>query len=810
MNRFIPFVWLFCSLAAGSVSAQDAQPYQRPPQAIADLIEAPATPGVVFDSKGRHMLILERAGYPGIEDVAQPEVRVGGLRFNPVTSWPGGGSTSIGLKVKNLLSGQTSDVSGLPAKPKIAGLAWSPDESKVAFVHIGEQGIETWLLDIATLQARRLSDRPLNMAAGLSITWLPDGSGLIVPLADPARGQAPIAPAAPTGPNVQENLGKAAPSRTYQDLIKNPYDEQLFAWHLSTALAKLSLDGAVQTLGIHGLIRDFSLSPDGRYLLTERIQKPFSYLVPYYSFPYRVEISDRSTGQVVKLLADLPAAENVPIDFDAVPAGPREAAWRLDAPATVVWAEALDGGNPKTQTAERDAVYQLAAPFTATPTLMAKTGYRFDGIVWGDGNHALLSERWWKTRQEKRWLIRPDQPAQAPTLLIERSSEDVYNDPGSPVLVRNSYGRSVLLLQRNKKSVSLLMTGEGGSPDGSMPFLSRFDLNTRQTAILWRCAAPYYEYVAEVLDPQGTRVITRRESEKDVPNYYLRDLTKKTETPLTAFPHPAPGLEGISKEVVNYKRADGLPLTATLYLPKGYKPEDGRLPVLMWAYPREYKSAQAAGQVRGSKYTFSARINWGSPLYWVTQGYAVLDRTEMPIVGEGEAQPNDTFIEQLRANAKAAIQYLTEKGICDPRRVAVGGHSYGAFMTANLLAHTDLFAAGIARSGAYNRTLTPFGFQQEERSYWEAPQIYYQMSPFSYAHQIKTPLLLIHGEADNNPGTFPIQSERLYNAIKGHGGTSRLVMLPHESHGYRAKESVLHMLWEMNRWLDKYVKNREQ
>lgn len=128
-------------------------------------------------------------------------------------------------------------------------------------------------------------------------------------------------------------------------------------------------------------------------------------------------------------------------------------------------------------------------------------------------------------------------------------------------------------------------------------------------------------------------------------------------------------------------------------------------------------------------------------------------------------------------------------------------------MTANLLAHSDLFRAGIARSGAYNRTLTPFGFQSERRTFWEAPEMYAKVSPFWYADKIKEPILLIHGEADNNQGTFPIQSERMFAAIRGNGGTARLVMLPLEAHGYAAKESTEHTLFEMVQWFDKWVKN---
>ena len=391
-------------------------------------------------------------------------------------------------------------------------------------------------------------------------------------------------------------------------------------------------------------------------------------------------------------------------------------------------------------------------------------------------------------------------------LLNERSSNDSYSDLGNPVLHNNAWGRKVLWQQKNG---NILTSSQGSSPEGDMPFLQSIDLKTGKGTIVWRCSAPYYETVIQVLDVDVPRFITSKESNTETANYYLNEFSKKKwkSSPLTDFKNPFPQLEGVAKQKISYKRADGINLTGDLYLPKGYnKEKDGPLPVLMWAYPREYKSAADAAQVRGSKYTFT-RINYGSPIFWITQGYAVLDNAEMPIVGEGEKEPNDAFIPQLYLNAHAAIQALAQMGVGDSNRVAVGGHSYGAFMTANLLAHTNLFKGGIARSGAYNRTLTPFGFQAEERTYWEAPDVYYNMSPFSFANKIKTPLLLVHGEMDNNPGTFPIQSERMYNAVKGHGGTVRLVYLPYESHGYAGKENILHLLWEQNQWLEKYVKN---
>jgi dipeptidyl aminopeptidase/acylaminoacyl peptidase len=474
--------------------------------------------------------------------------------------------------------------------------------------------------------------------------------------------------------------------------------------------------------------------------------------------------------------------------------------------ATLYWVEAQDKGDPKVKVTERDHVYTLAAPFSGEKQKLLGTTLRYGGISWSDDSFALLNERWSASRTERISVIQPGTPSQAPRTIIERSSDDLYNDPGSPLFTVNAFGRIVLL--RNGDLV--YMTSEGGSPEGNMPFLSTFNTSTKAQKILWRSQAPYYERIAKVLNADASSFITIKEGIDTQPNYWLHSSKKKSAPKqLTAFADPYPSLKGIQKQLVTYPRKDGLNLSAVLYTPAGHDPaKDAPLPVLMWAYPREYKSAADAAQVRGSKYTFT-RLNWGSPIYWVTRGYAIMDQTEMPIVGEGDQEPNDFFIEQLVANAEAAIDKVVDMGIGDRNRIAVGGHSYGAFMTANLLSHTQLFAAGIARSGAYNRTLTPFGFQYEQRSYWEAPEVYFNMSPFSFADQVKTPILLIHGEADNNSGTFPIQSERYYNALKGHGATTRLVLLPHESHGYAGKESVNHTLWEMDSWLEKYVKNRK-
>jgi dipeptidyl aminopeptidase/acylaminoacyl peptidase len=584
--------------------------------------------------------------------------------------------------------------------------------------------------------------------------------------------------------------------------LKNKHDEDLFKYFTTTQVVVADLNQNKKSIGTKGIFTAISPSPDGNYIFVQRIHEPFSYLVPYYRFPVSVEIWDRD-GHVIKQIADIPLAEEIPIGFNAVRKGPRSFTWRKDKPAELFWVEALDEGDPSNEVEFRDQLFYLQEPFDGENIPSIKYKLRYSGITWGNDELAITYEWWWSTRQIITSKFMPVSPGNSKVTVFDRSIEDRYNDPGSFQTMANEYGRQVLLI--GGKNRYLYLIGIGASPEGNRPFIDQYSLRSGSTTRMWRSEAPWYERPFKIVDAKKGIVLTTRESQ-DVPrNVFLRNLKKNKLITLTDFKNPYTSMENTRKEVIHYTRADGLPLKGDLYLPSGYTKEDGPLPVIMWAYPDEFKSKDAAGQVTGSPYQF-LRLYYGSPLFWVTRGYAVFDDISMPVVGEADEEPNDTFVEQLILNAEAAIDKLVGMGVADKDKIAIGGHSYGAFMTANLLAHSDLFAAGIARSGAYNRSLTPFGFQSEERTFWEAPEIYFQMSPFMHAHKVNEPILLIHGEADNNSGTFPMQSERFYNAIKGHGGTARLVILPYESHGYRAEESILHTLWEMDQWLEKYVK----
>lgn len=781
--------------------------YQEPVPALKSLVDAPVAPAVSLSPDRATMLIMTRQDIPSIAQMAQQEFRLAGTRINPANNGPSRSRYFVAMVVSDVQSAAERAeraVTGIPEGGLVGSGQWSPDGARYAFPVSFPDRIELFLLDPATAKARRLLDRPLNGVGGSMFDWMPDSQGLLVRVVSDARGPMPVAPAAPASPVVQDNQGAEAPARTYQDLLQTPHDKDLFEWFMTSDVLQVDVRGGIETFLEGAMVRSMDPAPDGSHVLTQTMDRPFSFLVPYYRFPNRIEVWN-ATGSLVKLVEEQPLMEEVPTGFGSTTTGVRSISWRQDAPATLAWTEALDGGDGSVDADLRDAVKQWHAPFSGEPETLITLPLRYAGMSWSSDGYALVSERWRSTRTFRTYRVYVDNTSREAEVVFDYSYEDRYANPGSPMLDRDGAGRWLLLTEEGGDVVYL--TGAGSSEEGDRPFLRRYNLVTGETEEVFRSEAPYYERPLSWLDPGEGTFLTLRESASEPPNYFIRSVDGAEPVAITNFPHPYPHMDAVTKESVTYKREDGISLSGTLYLPPGYDVErDGPLPTLIWAYPREFKSAAAAGQRSGSPYRFK-RVSYSGAIPYVTQGYAVIDNAAMPVVGEGDEEPNDSFVPQLVMNAQAAIDYGVERGVVDPDRVAIAGHSYGAFMTANLLAHSDLFRAGIARSGAYNRSLTPFGFQAEPRTFWEAPEIYFQMSPFMHAHKIDEPILLIHGMADNNSGTFPIQSERFYHALKGNGATARLVMLPHESHGYRARESVLHVLWETHTWLDTHVKN---
>lgn len=786
---------------------QENLTYQKPPQSILELAEAPLAPSIQIDSKGKNIVFLYRSNFKSIEELSETEMRLGGLRINPVTNIGSRTRYFINLKVRVGQDGNIQDVNGLPENGRFANFSWSPNQEYMAFTNTVTSGVELWVLDIENAKAKKLSQANLNANMGRPFTWFKDSNSLLVTtLPENRKDLIDTKEAIPTGPTVSvSEAGVEAQNRTYQDLLKNKNDEYNFELLTQAELHKINMDGSSSLWKKSDMYRDVSFSPDGNYVMVTTIKRPFSYLVPYYRFPSTTTIY-KANGDFVNTFLEVPLIEDLPKGFMAERTGKRDVNWRNDKPATLVWTEALDGGDPENEVPFRDEVFMQDAPFTGNITSLLKTKDRFRYIQWGNDNTALAHDYWWNTRNTRTYLFNPSNNKQEPKIVFDRNYQDVYNNPGNFVSTKNEFDEYVLELDNN----NAYLIGDGYSDAGKFPFIDEINLETLQTNRLYHSKlTDQVEDITMALNAKQGEYVVRIESKNQFPNYYIRNIKKRIGLqPLTQFENPFKSIQDVQKEVIKYNRADGLELTGTLYLPTDYE-AGKKYPMIMWAYPQEFKDKSSAGQNTKSSNEFT--YPWyGSPIYWVTRGYVVLDDASFPIVGEGEEEPNDTFIEQLVANAKAAIDAVDALGYIDRHKVAVGGHSYGAFMTANLLSHSNLFAAGIARSGAYNRTLTPFGFQSEERNYWEAPEIYYNMSPFMHADTMKTPLLLIHGEADNNSGTYPLQSERYFNALKGLGAPVRLVMLPKESHGYAAKESILHMLWEQDKWLEDHVKNNTE
>lgn len=883
--------------------------YRLPPPEIAQLVDGATDPSVSLQpAQKKWIVLLHRPNLPPIAEVSAEELRLAGFRINATTYAPSRSDYYIGMSMQRMddPEGKQLRISGLPSPPgnaaflELGYVRWSPDGKRFAFcIYDPLVGLELWIAEADTMHAVcLLPGVRLNAVCSDPFAWNADSKNIIAKFVVEGASPPQKSPV-PRGPVIQENLSsKPAPSRTFQDLLKNRYDRKLFNHYTTCQLGLVDVIACeMRPLGQPAAFRRASASPDGRFLLVDSMVGPFPYMMPAGRFPRKVEVWELATGKLATVVAEIPLQDKIPIAFDGVGEGPRGIGWRADAPASLYWAEAQDGGDPNEEAEIRDCVFTLSAPFTSSPRKLASLSWRYSGFIWGSNSVALLSERRYKTRSARSYLIAPGAPdaETVPCSVVEEEKtlgedeasflmspttipqgpccaracdlsqgeaprrliidipnwEDRYNDPGSVCTTRSATGKAVLrLIYPSGKSrltengtvgkPFLMLQGAGASEDGDRPFVSLFDTVTGARTRVWQSSPPKFESIVAILKEDTEtgaplEVLIRQESLKENPNFFVSNMSASVaksfkvlsrtnsrhsapvklinlagaDAPLRAvtnFAHPAPDLIDVQREIVNYERKDGVRLNGSLYLPPGYDAmRDGPLPVFIWAYPREYKSALFAGQMRGSQFRFVRLAR--TPLYWLTRGYAILDGPGMPIIGEGEDEANDTYIEQLVSSAEAAVDFLVAQGVAERGKIAIGGHSYGAFMTVNLLAHAPkLFCCGIARSGAYNRTLTPFGFQSEERTLWEARDVYQDMSPYMYANKIESPLLLVHGDADNNPGTFPMQSERMYQALKGHGKITRFVTLPHEGHGYRARESVMHVLAEMTVWLDKYCK----
>ena len=800
MNSKIIFL-LFVGFGA---FAQENLTYQKPPKEILDLVDFERAPSVSMDSKKDFLLLTYRNTYKTLDDLNQEEMRLGGLRINPITNITSSVTYATNLKLRKISGTTEIQIQNLPQNPKISNVAWSPDEKKISFSNTTETGLSLWVIDVETAKATKLTEATVNANLGTPFVWHKDSQTLLVKMMPKNRAKLiDSKKELPLGPIISNSEGAKSQNRTYADMLKNKTDETNFENIITSELYKIKLDGTATLFKTAAMYSGQSFSPDGTYIMLSVIQKPFSYIVPLDRFPSKSIVYDWN-GNVVKAVNEVALNEVIAKGFMAVRKGKRNMSWRNDQPATLYFVEALDGGDPATKVDYRDEVFLWKAPFDSNPTTLCKTPQRFSGIIWGNETTAIVSDEWYDTRNEKTYIMNPSDSDKKLKLIWDRNSQDIYSDPGRFETKKNEFNKYVLALENE----NAFLIGNGFTKEGQFPFISEFNTKNLKTKRLY--TSDYTNKKEDLLSIEDIKkglVLVQIQSKTDYPNYYFRNIkTKNQLTQITNFKNPFESIKNVTKEVIKYKRKDGVDLSGTLYLPAGYdKSKKEKLPLLIWAYPAEFKDKNSAGQSSQNSNEFTLPY-YGSFVYWVTKGYVVLDDASFPIIGEGTVEPNDTFITQLVDDAEAAIKAVDDLGYINPKKVAIGGHSYGAFMTANLLTHSTLFACGIARSGAYNRTLTPFGFQSEQRNYWESSNIYNDMSPFMNADKMKTPLMLVHGEADNNPGTFTLQTERYFQALKGLGAPTRMVILPKEAHSYVAKENILHLLWEQDKFLDKYLK----
>jgi dipeptidyl aminopeptidase/acylaminoacyl peptidase len=797
MRKIFLYISVFCFIFY-STDLIPQQIYKLPPQEVIDIVDAIPIPYAIVSPQGKYLLLAEYQAMPSIEYMAKPMLRLAGKRILPGNNSSQQTRFYTAFTIINLSNGMKKRLK-LPDDSKLGFPVWSFDDSWIAFLKYQETTVELWGVEIKNGNVKKFTNANINSALSSGFTWLPDNYHILVSTVLPGRGIAPQKPTVPLGPIIHESSGKVSKIRTFQDLLQNPYDEKLFEYYCTSQLIEIDVkDHTSRKIGEPGIYLKPDVSPNGNLILVHKIKKPYSYSVPYYRFAHNIEIWNRN-GNLIHLLAELPIADEVPVR--GVATGIRSVNWFSHKPAKLIWVEALDGGDPEKQVPHRDKLMTLNFPFKEKPIELLRIKHRYSGIDWlmNEGS-ILVTEYDWTRRWHTTYLTDINNTMNGLRKIFDISVHDRYNDPGDPVYTVSKNGEYYILQEGDW----IYFSGSGASPDGDHPFLKKMNLNSLEKEIIFQNTGNCYESFFGFVDKNTSRILTRYESKFEPPNYYLVDLKSGEKQVLTEFEDSFPQLTDVKKTLLKYKRNDGVDLSGTLYLPSDYIKGE-KLPLVLWAYPREYSDLKVAGQVKGSPHKFTF-LKGTSRLFFITQGYAILDNAQMPVIGDPKTM-NDTFVDQIVASAKAAIDTLDAMGIIDPNRVGVGGHSYGAFMTANLLAHCDLFKAGIARSGAYNRTLTPFGFQSERRTLWEAPDVYFNISPFMHANKINEPILLIHGVEDNNAGTFPIQSQRLYHAIKGYGGTARLIMLPNESHAYRARESVLHVLAEMFEWFDRYVKN---
>jgi dipeptidyl aminopeptidase/acylaminoacyl peptidase len=723
---------------------------------IEHLLEAEPLPPVVVDPTGRYAVLVHERQLLPMGRLAEPAIELAGHMINPLTGAAHAPLDYYGLTLIDLGSREQIPLV-LPRDAVFGYPKWAPDGSRFAFTLTRSRGTELWIGEPGEARARLLASA-IDGARGSPCVWTADSRRLLcrfVAFRDNRRVFDAIA---------DRLAGEALPGEP--TILSEGQTKRL----LETQLGLVdSVSSQRYSIGAPAAFESVVPAPGQAFLLVTRIAEPYPQVTGLNVAERVVEIWDRF-GRLVRRL----------------PTRARAVEWRASKPATLTWVEQRD---------DADHIMVLAPPYSGSPLEAFELPNRFSGLRWiGDSSAALVSDYDSSRRRTDLWYVDFDATDSAPRLVTGYSSDSAR----LPLMTTDSRGFATLRAYGN----GFYLRGEELDGPRRRPFLEHVALDTGTRRRVWQAGEEGFEGLVEILSPDAQLLLTRRETSTAPPNYFVSASTRPVHWPLTHFEHPAPPLAAAHHVRLEYRRDDGVDLAASLYLPPGYQ-RGSPLPLVLWAYPRQISAGDAA-KIIGAEGTFMTFAR-AFRLFFLLRGYAVLDDVSMPIIGsEGEA--NDTFVEQVVANAAAAIDAAESTGLIDAKRVGVAGHSYGAFMVANLLAHSRLFAAGVAMSGAYNRTLTPFGFQTERRTLWQATETYLAMSPLLYSDNIEAPLLLVHGLKDDNAGTSPQQSLQFYQAIRGNGGDVELLLLPWEGHSYRGRESVLKTAAQMLRWFDDHLK----
>jgi dienelactone hydrolase len=833
------FLWIFLP---GLMFAEQENLYKEdyllPPDIVQNILHRDSHFDVLsnLSPDKDHVMIPVREDFSSLELMMQKTYRLGMLEICPNVNreWRLSTYGIKGLKIFSIAQ-KKSWVVQLPKNILISDMVWSPDGKKIAFLSHLRQGSQVWITDVesgkveaiheafvmATLTGRRRYRRDVISSPSQMLQWTPNGS--VITLVVPEnRGAEPKRDPIPDSPIIRHTREKATPTPTYPFLLRTSYDRELFRYYTTAQLAELVPGKPLRAIGDPAMYMNVSLSPDGLYILAEKLTEPFSFIVSYSDFPRDLVVMDMD-GEILSSIRRIPLQEvaarrdrNGPLD-DL----PRDVAWRPDGKGlSFLWrVPKTEEGKSKDEEEKdknnnglerKDRLMLLSPPFDLDRAeVIVSSQKKFEEISYGvDGRYAFAKISGRGEDFEKGTDIVAYDLGKTPpkriVLLKDIEEENPLEMPGN--ILRTMSGNGVISALTSSDGGAIYLQGEGYRKDFiNRPFIDRIEIETGKKERIFESAADMYERPLVALDGDLKAIVVSRESRTVFPDSWLWKEGGSVMR-LTSNRNPFPEFADCKREDFVFERRDGLEIRGHISLPVGYQSGE-KVPAVFWTYPREYgsfKEYERAALRRHNLNAFLQLSTRNASDIWLSQGYAVVV-PDIPIIGEDEDY-NNNYITHLVDSMYAAIRKVDELGNVDVDHLGHGGHSYGAFATANILARTPFFKAGIAGDGAYNRTLTPMTFQSERRFIWEAQDVYLEMSPFFQADHIDTPLLMYHGAVDNNTGTFLIQSERLIQALTGLGKNAVLYIYPFESHGPRCKETYMDM-WA--RWLsffDIYVK----